>query len=171
MHLVAVALVVPVVRLLFIARARPGGTGTAWARILRRTAGDIRHDLLAHRAWLGIALISTLAVGGRAAAFLIEARTADATAQASRLVAVVLIAMAAMMLPAVGSWGPRERAVAWVFGGAGPGAQRGVATAVVDGITIIVASLPGVAVLVGAWFPRSRPTRLTRSGRGRSAHA
>jgi hypothetical protein len=61
---------------------------------------------------------------------------------------------------------------AWVFGAAGLGAQRGVATAVVYGVMALVASLPGAAVLVVAWFGRSRPLGRTRSWRPeRSAHA
>jgi hypothetical protein len=64
--------------------------------------------------------------------------------------------MLALVLPSVGGWGPREGVTAWVFGAAGLGAQRGVATAVVYGIMVLVASLPGAAVLVAAWFRRDR---------------
>jgi uncharacterized membrane protein YbhN (UPF0104 family) len=160
---------VAVFGLLWLARARPGGAGSAWARLLRGAAGDIRNGLLARRAWLGIALASTLAVAAHAATFLIAARTAGTTAPASRLLPIVMIAMAAMMLPAVGGWGPREGVAAWVFGAAGLGAQRGVAAAVVYGVMIIFASLPGAVVLVVARFRRSRRPRLARSER--SAHA
>jgi glycosyltransferase 2 family protein len=171
MPLVAVAVVIGVFGLLLIARSRPGGTGS-WARLLSAAAGDIRNGLLARRAWLGIALASTLALGGHTATFLIAARTAGTTAPLSRLLPIVLIALAAMMLPAVGGWGPREGVTAWLFSAAGLGAQRGVATAVVYGVMIIFATLPGVAVLVGAWFHRSRSPRPTRSPRReRSAHA
>jgi len=47
-------------------------------------------------------------------------------------------------------WGPREGVTAWAFAAAGLGASRGVATAVVYGVMVFVASLPGAAVLVGA---------------------
>ena len=172
MPLVAIAVVVGVFGLLFMARARRGGTRSPWARLLSGAAGDIRDGLLARRAWLGIALASTLAVGGHAATFLIAARTAGTTAPPSRMLPIVLIAMAAMMLPSVGGWGPREAVAAWVFGAAGLGAQRGVATAVVYGVMVLVASLPGAAVLVVAWFRRSRPPARIRSRRReRSAHA
>ncbi len=70
---------------------------------------------------------------------------------------IALLVMMAMVLPSVGGWGPREGVTAWAFGAAGLGVQRGVATAVVYGVMVLVASLPGAAVLVVAWF---RGTRL-----------
>jgi uncharacterized membrane protein YbhN (UPF0104 family) len=158
---VAIAVVVAVLGLLFIARARPGGTRSAWARLLSSAAGDIRDGLLARRAWLGIALASALAVGAHVATFLIAARTAGTTAPPSRMLPIVLIAMAAMMLPSVGGWGPREGVTAWAFGAAGLGVQRGVATAVVYGVMVLVASLPGAAVLMVTWFRASRPRTRT----------
>src|SRR5262249_34140427 len=168
---VAIAVVVAVFGLLFMARARPGGTRSVWSRLWSAAAGDIRDGLLARKAWLGIALASTLAVAGHAATFLIAARTAGITAPPSRMLPIVLIALAAMMLPSVGGWGSREGVAAWVFGAAGLGAQRGVATAVVYGVMVLVASLPGTAVLVVAWFRRSRPPGRTGSRRReRAAH-
>jgi glycosyltransferase 2 family protein len=169
---VAITVVLMVFGLLFMARARPGRTRSVWARLRSAAAGDIRDGLLARRAWLGIALASTLGVAGHAATFLIAARTAGITAPPSRMLPIVLIALAAMMLPSLGGWGSREAVAAWVFGAAGLGAQRGVATAVVYGVMVLVASLPGTAVLVVAWFRRSRPTGRTRSRRReRTAHA
>jgi uncharacterized membrane protein YbhN (UPF0104 family) len=162
---VAIAVVVTVSGLLFMARVRPGGTRSVWARLRSAAAGDIRDGLLARRAWLGIALASTLAVAGHAATFLIAARTAGITAPPSRMLPIVLIALAAMMLPSLGGWGSREGVAAWVFGAAGLGAQRGVATAVVYGVMVLVASLPGTAVLVVAWLDRSRPAGRSRSRR------
>jgi uncharacterized membrane protein YbhN (UPF0104 family) len=154
---VAITVVLAVSGLLLMARARPGRTRSVWARLRNEAAGDIRDGLLARRAWLGIALASTLAVAGHAATFLIAARTAGVTAPPSRMLPIVLIALAAMMLPSVGGWGSREGVAAWVFSAAGLGAQRGVATAVVYGVMVLVASLPGAAVLLVAWFRRSRP--------------
>jgi glycosyltransferase 2 family protein len=169
---VAITVVVAVCGLLFMARARPGRTRSGWARLRRAAAGDIRDGLLAHRAWLGIALASTVGVAGHAATFLIAARTAGVTAPPSRVLPIVLIALAAMMLPSLGAWGSREGVAAWVFGAAGLGAQRGVASAVVFGVMVLVASLPGAAVLAVAWFRRSRPRGRTQSRRReRAAHA
>ena len=158
MPLVAIALVVAVLGVVLAARARPGGGGRSrWARLRSAAAGDIRDGLLARRAWLGIALASALVVGGHAVTFLIAARTAGTTAPPSRMLPLALLVMLAMVLPSVAGWGPREGATAWVFGAAGLGAERGVATAVVYGVMVLVASLPGAAFLVVAWFRPSRP--------------
>jgi uncharacterized membrane protein YbhN (UPF0104 family) len=151
--------------LLLMARAPPVGTRSVWARLRNAAAGDIRDGLLAGRAWLNIALASTLAVAGHAATFLIAARTTGITAPPSRMLPIALITLAAMMLPSLGGWGSREGVAAWVFSAAGLGAHRGVATAVVYGVMVLVASLPGSAVLVVAWFRRSRPPGRTRSRR------
>jgi hypothetical protein len=64
-------------------------------------------------------------------------------------------------LPNVGGWGPREGVTAWVFGAAGLHAQQGVATAVAYGVIVFVATLPGAAVLVVAWFRGSPHRRQT----------
>ncbi|HET8805548.1 MAG TPA: lysylphosphatidylglycerol synthase domain-containing protein, partial [Gaiellales bacterium] len=72
-------------------------------------------------------------------------------------VLLALLAMMAMVLPSLAGWGPREGATAWVFGAAGLGAGQGVATAVVYGVMVLVASLPGAVVLVAVWLRRARP--------------
>ena len=72
---------------------------------------------------------------------------------------LALLAMLAMVLPSIAGWGPREGVTAWVFGAAGLGAGQGVATAVVYGVMVFVASLPGAIVLVAAWLRRARPPR------------
>jgi uncharacterized membrane protein YbhN (UPF0104 family) len=156
MPLVAIAIVVAVFGVVLVARARPGGGRSPWARLRSAVAGDIRNGLLARRAWLGIALASALVVGGHAVTFLIAARTAGTTAPASQMLPLALLVMLAMVLPSIGGWGPREGVTAWVFGAAGLGAEQGVATAVVYGVMVLVASLPGAAVLVVAWFRRTR---------------
>ena len=69
--------------------------------------------------------------------------------------------MLPMVLPSVAGWGPREGVAAWVLGAAGLGAQQGVATAVVYGVMVLVASLPGAAVVVVAWFRGNRPSART----------
>ena len=170
MPLGAIAVVVAVFGVVLVARARPDATRSAWARLLSGAAGDIRNGLLARRAWLGITLASVVGVGGHTATFLIAARTAGVSAPLSQMLPIALLVMAAMMLPSVGGWGPREGVTAWAFGAAGLGAQNGVATAVVYGVMVIVASLPGAVVLVVAWFRRTRaPNRPPL--RERTAHA
>jgi glycosyltransferase 2 family protein len=153
-----VALLATVIAFVLVARARPGGSSW-WAQVRRAIAGDVRHALLARRAWPAIALASALVVIGHAVTFLIAARTAGATAPLSQLLPLALLAMLAMVLPSVAGWGPREGATAWAFAAAGLGAELGVATAVVYGVMVLVASLPGALVLVAAWVPRTAVAR------------
>jgi uncharacterized membrane protein YbhN (UPF0104 family) len=154
MPLVAIAVVVAVCGAVLVARTRAGGGRSPWARVWRAAAGDIRDGLLARGAWLGIALASALVVGGHVVTFLIAARTAGTTAPLSRMLPLALLVLLAMVLPSVGGWGPREGVTAWVFAAAGLGAEQGVATAVVYGVMVLVASLPGAAFLVVEWLRR-----------------
>jgi hypothetical protein len=172
MPLVAIALVIAALGLALTARARPWGARSAWARVRSAVAGDIRDGLLARRAWLGIALASALVVAGHALTFVIAARTVGSAAPPSRMLPIALLVMMAMVLPSIGGWGPREGVTAWAFGAAGLGAGRGVATAVVYGVMVFVACLPGAVVLVVAWFRRMQPVRRTEPPRReRPAHA
>jgi uncharacterized membrane protein YbhN (UPF0104 family) len=171
MPLVALALVVAVVAVVLIASLRPVGV-SAWGRVRSAVAADIRGALLARRAWLGIALLSALVVCGHAITFMIAARSAGTTASVSRMLPITLLAMMAMVLPNVGGWGPREGVTAWAFAAAGLGGGRGVATAVVYGVMVLVASLPGAAVLLLAWFRVTRrPARNQPPLREGAAHA
>jgi glycosyltransferase 2 family protein len=152
MPLVAVSLIVAVVAaVVLLARLRPDGR-SAWGRVRSTAAADVRGALLARRAWLGVVLASVLVVGGYAITFVIAARSAGTTAPPSRMLPIAMLAIMAMALPNVGGWGPREGVTAWAFAAAGLGAGRGVATAVVYGVIVLVASLPGAAVLLVAWF-------------------
>ncbi len=155
MPLIAIAAVVAVLVVVLVVRARPGRGRSLWARIRSGVVGDIRDGLLARRAWLGIALASAVVVAGHAVTFLIAARTAGTTEPASRMLPLALLAMLAMVLPSIGGWGPREGVTAWVFGAAGLGADQGVATAVVYGVMVFVASLPGAIFLLLAWLHRT----------------
>jgi glycosyltransferase 2 family protein len=153
--LVVVALVAVAIAVVLVGRARPGAGRSRWRRVRRAIAGDVRDALLARGAWPAIVLTSALVVIGHATAFVIAARTAGATAPLSQLFPLALLAMLAMVLPSVAGWGPREGATAWAFAAAGLGAGLGVATAVVYGAMVLVASLPGALVLVAAWVPRA----------------
>jgi uncharacterized membrane protein YbhN (UPF0104 family) len=153
--LVVMALVATVIALVLIGRARPGGGRSRWARVRSAIAGDVRDALLARRAWPAIALASALVVIGHAVTFVIAARTAGTTASVSLMLPLALLAMLAMVLPSIAGWGPREGATAWAFAAAGLGAEQGVATAVVYGVMVLVASLPGALVLVAACVPRA----------------
>jgi glycosyltransferase 2 family protein len=101
------------------------------------------------RARPGIAFASALVVAGHTATFLIAARTAGVTAPISQTLPLALLVLLGAALPNVGGWGPREGVTAWAFAAAGLGASLGVATAVVYGVMVFVAGLPGAVVLLG----------------------
>jgi len=150
MPLVVLALVAVAAGLALAVLVRPAGARSRWARLRRAAARDLREALLARRAWPAIALASALAVAGHAATFLIAARSAGVTAPTSEMLPLALLVLQAAALPNVGGWGPREGVTAWAFAAAGLGASFGVATAVVYGVMVLVASLPGAVVLVAA---------------------
>jgi uncharacterized membrane protein YbhN (UPF0104 family) len=157
MPLVALALVVALAGVALAARVRPAVGrvgGCRFSRLRDAVAGDLRAGLLARRAWPAIALASALVVAGHAATFLVAARTVGVSAPLSEMLPLALLVMAAAALPNVGGWGPREGVTAWAFAAAGLGASRGVATAVVYGVMVFVASLPGAAVLATTWVHR-----------------
>jgi uncharacterized membrane protein YbhN (UPF0104 family) len=156
MPLVAIALIGALLGGVLVARLRPDSARGAWERIRGMPTGDARAGRLHRRAWLGIALASALVVAGHAVTFLIAAGTAGTTAAPSQMFPIALLVMMAMVLPSAGGWGPREGVTAWAFGAAGLGAGRGVATAVIYGVMVLFASLPGAAVLVVTWFRRGR---------------
>jgi uncharacterized membrane protein YbhN (UPF0104 family) len=119
------------------------------SRIARTARADVRLGLLARRAWPGIVLASCVVVAGHALTFVIAARAAGSTAPLSSMLPLALLVLLAMSVPAnIAGWGPREGVAAWAFGLAGLGAAQGVTTAVVYGLLVFVASLPGAAVLV-----------------------
>ena len=155
MPLVAGSVVIAGVAVWLALRARSDGGRSRLARVRNVMASDIRDGLLARKGWLAIAIASVIVVAGHAVTFLIAARTAGTTASPSRVLPLALIVMLAMVLPSVGGWGPREGVTAWVFGAAGLGAAQGVATAVVYGVMVLVASLPGAAFVLAAWLRRS----------------
>jgi glycosyltransferase 2 family protein len=136
--------------------ARPAGS-SIWARIRRTLASDLHDALIARRAWPRIALSSAVIVAGHAATFVLAARTAGVEAPLSRLLPIALLAMTVMVLPSVGGWGPREGVTAWAFGAAGLGLQHGLATAVVYGVLVLTATLPGAVVLAVTWRHARRP--------------
>ena len=172
MPVVAVGVVLAGLAVVLALRTRPGGGRSVLARVRTVAIRDIRDALLARRAWPAIVLASVVVVLGHATTFMIAARTAGATASPTEMLPLALLAMTGMVLPSAGGWGPREGVTAWAFAAAGLGAQRGVTTAVVYGVIVFVACLPGAAVLVVAWFRRNRlPERGQRQLRESAAHA
>lgn len=146
--IVAMVAVAAMLGIVLLSHARPR-CGVRWARAVQATRTDLRAGLLGGRIWLPIVLASVGAVTGHLATFVIAARTAGSDAPLSQVVPLTVLALLAMGVPAnVGGFGPREGVAAWAFGAAGLSASQGVATAVVYGALVLVASLPGSAVLV-----------------------
>jgi uncharacterized membrane protein YbhN (UPF0104 family) len=130
------------------------------SRALRTVLADVRHGLLTRRAWPVVVLASLVIVAGHVTVFLVAARAAGADASLARLAPLVLLVLVASGLPLnIAGWGPREGAAGWLFGLAGMSAQQGVATAVVYGVMVLAASLPGALVLVVSAVRRSRGGR------------
>jgi glycosyltransferase 2 family protein len=100
------------------------------------------------RGWAAVAGVSALVVAGHAVTFMIAAETAGASVPPSQMLPLALLVLLAAALPNVGGWGPREGVTAWAFAAAGLGASLGVTTAVVYGVMVLFASLPGAAVLL-----------------------
>nr|WP_233558978.1 lysylphosphatidylglycerol synthase domain-containing protein [Micromonospora radicis] len=147
---VATGIVVAVfVALVLAARLLPDSGASRVTRTLVTAVSDVRAGLLGRRSWAGVLLASALAVAGHLATFLVAARTAGSTAPLSLLLPLTLLALLAMGVPAnVAGFGPREGVAAWAFAAAGLTAAEGVATATVYGALVLVASLPGAAVLL-----------------------
>ncbi|MET8282239.1 lysylphosphatidylglycerol synthase transmembrane domain-containing protein [Micromonospora sp. NPDC005174] len=145
----AALLAVAGLAVVLLARLLPGTGRSRWARGVRTAVADVRAGLLARRTWLGVLVASAVMVAGHLATFLVAARTAGSDAPLARLLPLTLLALLAMGLPLnVAGFGPREGVAAWVFGAAGLSAAEGVATATVYGALVLVASLPGAAVLL-----------------------
>lgn len=105
--------------------------------------------LLGRATWPGLVTASLLAVLGHLLTFLVAARAAGATAPTSQLLPLALVVLIAMGIPAsMAGWGPREGAAAWAFAAAGMGASLGLTIAVVYGVMVLVAGLPGLGVLL-----------------------
>ena len=172
MPFVAIALVLAASGLVLVARVRPGRGRSAPTRVWAAARRDVRDGLLARRAWPGIAFASALVVCGHAVTFLIAARTAGISAPPSQVLPLALLVMLIMVVPSVGGWGPREGGSAWAFAAVGLGASQGVTTAVVYGVIVLVATLPGAAVLVVSWVRRIRlPERSDPRIGEKAAHA
>jgi uncharacterized membrane protein YbhN (UPF0104 family) len=122
-------------------------------RTLRAALIEAREGLLSRRNGPGVVVSSAVVLAGYVAMFVLAARVAGTAASVAVLLPLAVLALLAMGLPLnVGGWGPREGVTAWAFGAAGLGAGRGLAVAVVYGVLSLVASLPGVIVLVARWY-------------------
>jgi uncharacterized membrane protein YbhN (UPF0104 family) len=132
---------------------RPRAGTAVWRRALAAASADLRDGILAGHALLGVLVTSVLAVAGYAAIFLVAARTAGSTTSLVTLLPLALVVLVATAVPLnIAGWGPREGAAAWAFGAAGLGAAQGMTVAVVFGVMVTVACLPGAVVLVAQWW-------------------
>jgi uncharacterized membrane protein YbhN (UPF0104 family) len=158
---VVVAAIAGVAGVVLVGRALTRGTKRSrWIRALRVAVSEIRATLLTKRSWPRIVLASTLVVAGHTTVFLVAARTAGSSASLIELVPLALLVLLAMGVPTnIGGWGPREGVAAWGFGLAGLTAAQGVATAVVYGVLVFVAGLPGAALLLRDWLRGDAPHR------------
>jgi uncharacterized membrane protein YbhN (UPF0104 family) len=152
-----------------IVRAKPRFGRSALVRLARALVTDLRNGLLARRVWPGVVLASGVVVAGHAATFLVAARAAGSTATPARLLPLALLVLLVGALPTnIAGWGPREGGAAWVFALAGLGAAQGLAVAVTYGVMVLVAALPGAALLVAAWLRPARQAALPEvEGRSR----
>ena len=135
-----------------------------WAGKLRTAGGDLGAGLSARHIWPGVLLASAIAVTGHVLTFLIAARAAGSNASSQQMLPLALLVLVAMGLPNIAGWGPREGMAAWAFGAGGLGAQQGVATAVVYGVMVFVATLPGAVLLVATRLDRERGRDRVRAG-------
>jgi uncharacterized membrane protein YbhN (UPF0104 family) len=139
------------VGLLFPAAVAVVGLVVALAppRVRRQAGADAR---AIGPAWPPVVLASVGAAAGHVVVFVVAARSVGVDASLPVLGALALVVMLASALPLnVAGWGPREGATAWLFAEAGLGASTGVSVAVVYGVVSLVATLPGLVLLVGPW--------------------
>jgi hypothetical protein len=120
---------------------------------------DVNQGLLARRAWPGIVIASIVVVLGHATTLLIAARTSGLNVSPARMLPLALLILLVMSVPlSIGGWGLREGAAAWAFAMAGLGAAQGVTTAVIYGVLVLVAALPGALVLLVTSLRRTATT-------------
>ncbi|MEL6642717.1 MAG: lysylphosphatidylglycerol synthase transmembrane domain-containing protein [Pseudomonadota bacterium] len=121
--------------------------------VVVRFANAIRTSWFDLRAASAQIALSLLIVGANLAAFAFAARATGAVLAFPEMLYAVPLILAAMLIPfSVAGWGYREGAAAAVFPIIGATAAEGVATSVLFGTVILVASLPGIAV----WFLHRR---------------
>ena len=139
-----------------------------WSRAARVVRDDVRLALLVRRSWPGVVLASVVTTSGYVATLVLAARAVGVDASVATLVPLALVVLVAAGLPLnLAGWGPREGMAAWAFGAAGLGAAAGMSTAVAYGALVLVANLPGLAVLAAA----RRTTPAPDPARGEPAHA
>ena len=120
-------------------------TRSAFIEVVWAEARDVAG---ARGVWSQVLVLSTLAVAGHLAVFIIAARAVGVTAPVLELIPLGLVVLQVSAIPlGVAGWGPREGGAALVFGAAGLTAGTGLAVAVTYGVLATLATLPGVLAL------------------------
>ncbi|MEO0386924.1 MAG: lysylphosphatidylglycerol synthase transmembrane domain-containing protein [Pseudomonadota bacterium] len=105
--------------------------------------------LFAPTLWPRQLCLSTLTVGCNIAAFACCARATGTDLGPAAAAALVPLILLAMLIPfAISGWGFREGAAAALWPLLGAPAEAGVAASVLFGLTLLVASLPGLLALL-----------------------
>jgi hypothetical protein len=96
-----------------------------------------------------VALLSVAASAGHLLVFVLAARTAGVDLPLAQLLPLGALALVASSVPtSVAGWGPREGVSAWAFAAVGLGAGTGLTVAVTYGVMSLVATLPGLLVVL-----------------------
>ena len=95
-----------------------------------------------------VAALSVAASAGHLLVFLVAARSVGVGLTWELLPVGALVLVAASVPTSVAGWGPREGVAAWAFAAVGLGAGTGLAVAVAYGVLSLVATLPGLVVLL-----------------------
>ncbi len=121
-------------------------------RRLREAIARDLHAMFSTRADAGlVVLTSVLATGAHIAVFVIAAHTVVSWGAAAGLVPVALVVLVGASIPlSLAGWGPREGVAAWAFSIVGLGAGTGVQVAATYGVLALVATLPGLVVVLRA---------------------
>lgn len=153
----AVAIVGGMLVLAVVARALAGRGVPGWlgrqAGVLILRAAMFRvpgSALLAAVLWSGLVIVLI----GLAMAFLAVALHVGGFSLADGLVVAAPVLVVASLPVSIGGWGTREVAMAAMFEFLGFAAQDGVATSVLLGLAMTLASLPGLYL----WLRTQRPT-------------
>lgn len=131
--------------LALLLRRRGHGRVRGWLANVSQDARAVFH----RRTLAGIVTMSVLTFLGHVLLFLVAVRAVGVTASVGVLVPLVVLALLAMSLPMnIAGWGPREATLTLAFAAAGLGASQGLSAAVVYGVLTLIASLPGLAVIL-----------------------
>ena len=118
---------------------------------------DVHVALFARDAVYVQLLSSTLLVGTYLATYVVAARAVGVSTPLWTLLPLVAPVLLSMLIPAtVAGWGVRETTAAALWGAVGLTVVDGVAISAAYGILVLIASLPGVLVLLSSLQLRSR---------------